>query len=446
MDIGEDDFAREIRKDFYQQRYLDKFKIKDERADISAIIPTFNRCPFNKKSDNYEYNPLTVAIRSLLLQKSPIREIVIIDDNSNDNTLAVVKELEKEAYSTKGVEIRYIKNKETLGSSVSRNIGAKQAKGKYLFFLDDDCVPAPYLTFISMLVMKDLEKKDKMCSVLVLPDYDRSSQPKNALSLESMGKTFLKAGPDNVKFNAFISDYVKIKDKFLNAELKILKPLRVYQTWGHFIIDRTKYLDVGGFPDFATWPNKAGEEQEFASRLVENAYTLYYLPDPKASSYHGAFGGKRGLFIGVDWLAELTNEKLSLVRFSSICNEGDRSGNRVGVDEFIYSKIIAIFCITYKRNIKESINWAKKSYQDFVVDARKSWFSNYPDEIIVDRRKREGIWHNAIEDGLNLMLKTEKEKINKLAHFIESLKVKGRIEEEERKTRLKEILDMIYNE
>ena len=446
MELKEEDLLKEFGKDFYRQNYLAKMNIPAKRTDMSAIIPTYNRCPFGKRSEDYKYNPLSVCIKALLLQKSLIKEIVVVDDASTDNTRDVVKELEREAYSTKGVEIKYIYNKERKGSSVARNIGAKQASGKYLFFFDDDCVPAPYLSFISMIVIKKLEVADKDFSVLVLPVYDRASYPRIAISADDLSRTFFKKGIKGACFNSIPSEYLKMKDKFINNNLKILKPIKVYQTWGHFIIDRKKYLDVGGFPEFATWPNKAGEEQEFACRLLENAYTLYYLPGTKASSYHGAFGAKIGEFKGVDWLAEITGEKLSLIRFSRICNNGVISGNRVGVEDFIYSRIIASFCIIYKRNIKEAINWARKSYEDFVVSAKRSWFILYPKEIITEREKRERIWYNAINDGLNLLFDTETKKLQKLNGFIASLRTKGRIEEERRKNKLKEILEEIYKE
>ena len=112
MELKEEDLLKEFGKDFYRQNYLAKMNIPAKRTDMSAIIPTYNRCPFGKRSEDYKYNPLSVCIKALLLQKSLIKEIVVVDDASTDNTRDVVKELEREAYSTKGVEIKYIYNKE----------------------------------------------------------------------------------------------------------------------------------------------------------------------------------------------------------------------------------------------------------------------------------------------------------------------------------------------
>ena len=430
--MKKEDLIKEFSKDFYRIDYLSNLKINSRKwkEDVSAIIPTYNRCPFDKNSDDYKYNPLSVCINALLLQRAPIKEIIVVDDASTDNTKEVVDGLTREAWATKGIEIKYFLNEERRGSSVSRNIGAKQASGKYLYFLDDDCVPAPYLSFISMLVAKKLEKTDKNFAALVLPVYDRSSFPKAAPLRSDLTKSFLKRGNSSAYFNSIPLEYLTEQGNFFNKILKIYKPIQVFQTWGHFIIDRSRYLDVGGFPDFATWPNKAGEEQEFACRLIENAYTLYYLPENKASSFHGAYGAKMGNFEGYDWLSQITKGKLSLVKFSKVCDGGIMSGNRVSIEDYCYSKIIASFCIVYKRNTKEAINWARTSYDGFVAGNKKAWYPAYARGKSFTREKRETIWQNAINDGLTLLFKNEEKKLLKLEGFIESLKTKGQLDEE----------------
>ena len=444
-EITKEYLEKEFSKDFYRVDYLTDLKInsRKRKEDISAIIPTYNRCPFDKDSEDFNYNPLAVCINALLLQRSSIKEIIVVDDASTDNTKEVVEKLAVEGYSTKGVEIKYFCNEERKGSSVSRNIGAKHASGKYLFFLDDDCAPTPHLSFIAMIVIKKLEKVDKNFSALVLPVFDRASFPKVVPPIENLTKSFIKRGTTGAYFNSIPVEYLTTKGRFLNEELKIFKPIQVYQTWGHFIIDRSKYLDVGGFPDFATWPNRAGEEQEFACRLVENTYTLYYLPEIKASSFHGAYGAKIGGFEGHDWLKDITNGKLSLVKFSEICDNGIMSGNRVSVEDYCYCKIIAPFCIIYKRNTKEAINWTRTSYEGFVSGNKKMWYPTYARGQSFLREKREQIWHRAINDGLNLLFNSEQKKLIKLDGFIHSLKKKGQLEEEAQKHMLGNALKKI---
>jgi len=87
---------------------------------ISVIIPTYNRADKLKR-----------AVDSVLNQTYQNFEIIIIDDNSQDNTRSVVKNFKDD-------RIRYFRNKKNLGGAGARNVGIRKAKYKYLAFLDDD--------------------------------------------------------------------------------------------------------------------------------------------------------------------------------------------------------------------------------------------------------------------------------------------------------------------
>jgi len=90
--------------------------------DISAIICTYNRS-----------NILEGAIESLIdqtIDKNKF-EIIIIDNNSSDNTHEVVKKFEK--YSN----VRYVFESEQ-GLAFARNRGYIEAKGRYIAYIDDD--------------------------------------------------------------------------------------------------------------------------------------------------------------------------------------------------------------------------------------------------------------------------------------------------------------------
>lgn len=87
---------------------------------VSVIIPTYNRADLVGR-----------AIQSVLNQTYQDFEIIIIDDASTDNTDKIMILLNDK-------KIKYIKNKKNVGGSESRNIGIKNAKGKYIAFLDSD--------------------------------------------------------------------------------------------------------------------------------------------------------------------------------------------------------------------------------------------------------------------------------------------------------------------
>lgn len=92
---------------------------------ISAIICTHNR-------EQY----LGAAIDSLLAQTFDAYEVLIVDNASTDQTAEVAK---ARAHHPK---VRYL-YEPTLGLSVARNTGAREAKGEILAYLDDDAEASP---------------------------------------------------------------------------------------------------------------------------------------------------------------------------------------------------------------------------------------------------------------------------------------------------------------
>lgn len=89
----------------------------------SAIICTYNRCDCVER-----------AIRSLAEQSCSRNEyeVIVVDNNSTDNTKTVVKALIP-SFSN----LRYIHEKKQ-GLSYARNRGIKEAEGKIVAFTDDD--------------------------------------------------------------------------------------------------------------------------------------------------------------------------------------------------------------------------------------------------------------------------------------------------------------------
>ena len=95
---------------------------KVENPKVSVIIPMYNE----------EKNALKV-IRTVQNQKLQEIEIVCVNDNSNDNTLEILKELQKE-----DPRITIITNKKNRGVIYNRIYGAIRSKGEYVTFIDAD--------------------------------------------------------------------------------------------------------------------------------------------------------------------------------------------------------------------------------------------------------------------------------------------------------------------
>ena len=92
-------------------------------TSISIIIPCYN-C----ESDIVE------SIEAILRGTFLPMEIVLIDDSSTDNTLKILELLSTKHHSL----VRFSKTDQNSGPARTRNVGAKLARGDYLFFLDSD--------------------------------------------------------------------------------------------------------------------------------------------------------------------------------------------------------------------------------------------------------------------------------------------------------------------
>jgi len=94
-------------------------------SSASLIIPTYKRVFFIDR-----------IIRSLLSQDvSLLKEIIIVDSDSNDGT----KELVASYKNNKKLNLIYENVDNSVG--LKRNKGIKVAKSEYLIFIDDDCIP-----------------------------------------------------------------------------------------------------------------------------------------------------------------------------------------------------------------------------------------------------------------------------------------------------------------
>lgn len=87
---------------------------------VSVIMPSYNTAKY-----------IADSIRSVLAQTYHDWELLIVDDCSTDETDAVVASFDDP-------RIRYFKNEKNSGAAVSRNRALREAKGKWIAFLDSD--------------------------------------------------------------------------------------------------------------------------------------------------------------------------------------------------------------------------------------------------------------------------------------------------------------------
>jgi glycosyltransferase involved in cell wall biosynthesis len=107
------------------------------RPAVSVLVTAYNRAAF-----------IRASIESVLQQTFTDFELVIVDDCSTDDTLAIAR-----AYERRDSRVRVVANERNLGQFPNRNHAATLARGQFLKFHDSDDVMYPHCleVMVSML-------------------------------------------------------------------------------------------------------------------------------------------------------------------------------------------------------------------------------------------------------------------------------------------------------
>lgn len=112
-----------ISTDFYNVDNVSYSLFMSQPSSISVVITNYNYGRF-----------VSQAIQGVLAQTVPIREIIVVDDGSTDNSREVVARF--------GEQVKFI-DQENQGVGAARNTGAKNSSGEFIAFLDADDIWLP---------------------------------------------------------------------------------------------------------------------------------------------------------------------------------------------------------------------------------------------------------------------------------------------------------------
>jgi glycosyltransferase involved in cell wall biosynthesis len=128
----------------------------------SVVIPLYNKADY-----------IIDTLESLVMQTKRPDELIIVDDASTDNSLAIAKEyLRWQPLFCEYCRVEFIELTENGGPGNARNIGLEKAQGDLISFLDADDLYHPYLLSIANWKFGS-EKLDFMIlNIEFLPDND----------------------------------------------------------------------------------------------------------------------------------------------------------------------------------------------------------------------------------------------------------------------------------
>ena len=159
-------------------------------TSISVIISTFNRAGL-----------VCDAIASVKAQTVPVSEILVVDDASTDNSVAVVEALNDPL-------VRVIALAENVGQCRARNAGLRQARGQLVAILDSDdrWEPTKLERQLETLALGKDPAKTLVYSQVwqELPDGGRRIAPEHALRADESVGDYLLCGDGLIQQSTFL--------------------------------------------------------------------------------------------------------------------------------------------------------------------------------------------------------------------------------------------------
>ena len=203
-----------------------------DEPDYSIVIPTYQR-----------RDSLARCLQAIEALRFPRErfEVVVVDDGSSTPPADVLEALDRSLQA-------HLATTPHAGPATARNIGARLARGRYLVFTDDDCMP----------------HDDWLLSI------DRRTASKSGGV--AIGGHTVNVLTDNVYAAASqgIIDYLY---EYFGGHSA---PRRFF-TSNNLVVPREEFLSLGGFNE--TFALAAAEDRDFCERWLEAGKRLQYADD-----------------------------------------------------------------------------------------------------------------------------------------------------------------------
>lgn len=210
------------------------------KIDISIVIVNYN-------SSTYLLNTVK-SVKSSGIKSS--YEIIIVDNNSTDNSLKLVME--------RFPDIKILETGKNLGFAKGNNIGVRSCRGQYILLLNSDTILFENTTDILFNIIKNSENIGVISPVLL--NEDRSFQLSFGRDLKLFEEFFLKFFSG--KFYKF---YYKLKKGYIENDVD-------WVSGACFMVPKYLYEQISGFDEsFFIYL----EDADLCKRIREKGYKVH---------------------------------------------------------------------------------------------------------------------------------------------------------------------------
>jgi rhamnosyltransferase len=257
-------------------------------------------------------------------------EVIIIDNESSDNTLELLKRFPVRNITVKESDFHHSK---------VRNLGVQVSKGRFLVLLTGDAIPCNELWLENLII--PLEKDSNAAGV-----YSRQIPKPDCSPIEARD-IYLGAGPLRIIKAVDFSDPYQVED-YKNNIWSFIAFSNISSCY------RKDLLKTYPFNEAIS----AVEDQEWCKRMIEKGHSFYYEPASCVLHSHNLtfkelfqrqrlFGKSFGYFVDSPY-----NRKISFVLLKSVKDALLDYSFLVSYPLTFFNKFIWIFKIPFARFIK----------------------------------------------------------------------------------------------
>lgn len=220
---------------------------------ISVVTLTWN--------SSTHIGPLLDSLTADIAKSGIPTEVIVVDNGSDDDTVDSIRR-----HRRRRDNICLVPLSENHGTTVSRNIGIRMARGDYVLILDSDTVVRPGALAGLLHAFDEIPNPEKIALIhprLVYPDGDFQESARRFPTVFTKTLRFLQMNE------------MRARDESIQAVLEGEMTQVDYAISAAWMVPRTTFDRVGLFDEEMFY---APEDVEFCARCWEHGLEVWYYP------------------------------------------------------------------------------------------------------------------------------------------------------------------------
>lgn len=222
--------------------------------DVSVIIVNYKTCPLVVDCINSIYEKT----------KGVTYEVIVVDNNSDDGSVETIIKIFP--------QVRIFPLKENIGFGKANNVGASNAKGEFLFFLNSDTI----LINNSIRILSDFLKTNEEVGLCGGNLYSKKMRINGNYddNYPSLG--------DYLSY--LFNKKTKSKERIIESRNSSIVKEVLLIAGADMMFRKNTFFEIGGFsPEFFMY----FEEADISKKMQKNGCKSFFVPDSKIMHLYG---------------------------------------------------------------------------------------------------------------------------------------------------------------